>query len=319
MRRRLTIVAALSAAALVLASCGGSDGGEKSADGNDKLTVGVIPIVDTAPIWLGKDKGFFEEEGIDLELTKTTGGAAAVPGVVNGEFDFAFGNVMSLMVAQDQGLPLSFVTNGTTTSGEEGKDFSGVVAPKGSDIESPKDLEGKNVGVNNLKNIGDTTVRYAVEADGGDPSKIKFSEVAFPDAPAALSKGNVDAAWVLEPFLSKAIADGGTVISWNYVEMSPKLDIAGYFTQDKKIKADADLVKRFQAAMNKSLEYSQEHPDEVRDIVGTYTEMDAKTRADMVLPKFTPDFDQASAEELGAAAVKYGTLKKAPDLAKLLP
>ena len=57
----------------------------------------------------------------------------------------------------------------------------------------------------------------------------------------------------------------------------------------------------------------------MRDIVGTYTEMDVKTRADMVLPKFTPDFDQASAEELGAAAVKYGTLKKAPDLAKLLP
>ena len=288
MRRPLTTVAAMCAAALVLAGCGGDDGGEKSAAGNDKLTVGVIPIVDTAPIWLGKDKGFFEEEGIDLELTKTTGGAAAVPGVVNGEFDFAFGNVMSLMVAQDQGLPLSFVTNGTTTSGEEGKDFSGVVAPKGSDIKSPKDLEGKNVGVNNLKNIGDTTVRYAVEADGGDPSKIKFSEVAFPDAPAALSKGNVDAAWVLEPFLSKAIAEGGTVISWNYVDMSPQLDIAGYFTKDERISGDADLIKRFQAAMNKSLEYSQEHPDEVRDIVGTYTEMDEKTRAAMVLPKFTP-------------------------------
>lgn len=319
MRRPFTSLAAIAAAALVLGACGGGDGGETSDDGNDKLTVGVIPIVDTAPIWLGKDKGFFEDEGIDLELTKTTGGAAAVPGVVNGEFDFAFGNVMSLMVAQDQGLPLSFVSNGTTTSGEEGKDFSGVVVPKGSDITSPKDLEGKNVSVNNLKNIGDTTVRYAVEADGGDPSKIKFSEVAFPDAPAALSKGNVDAAWVLEPFLSKAIAEGGTVISWNYVEMSPKLDIAGYFTQDKKIAEDADLVKRFQAAMNKSLEYAQEHPDEVRDIVGTYTEMDEKTRAAMVLPKFTPEFDRAAAEQLGEAAVKYGTLQKAPDLDKLLP
>ena len=107
MRRPLMTVAALGAAALVLASCGGGDGGgEKTASGDDKLTVGVIPIVDTAPIWLGKEKGFFKDEGIDLELTKTTGGAAAVPGVVNGEFDFAFGNVMSVMVAQDQGLPL---------------------------------------------------------------------------------------------------------------------------------------------------------------------------------------------------------------------
>jgi NitT/TauT family transport system substrate-binding protein len=318
MRRPLTTLAALVVAALVLAGCGG-DGGEKSAGGNDKLTVGVIPIVDTAPIWLGKDKGFFKDEGIDLELTKTTGGAAAVPGVVNGEFDFAFGNIMSVMVAQDQGLPLRFVANGVTTSGQAGKDFSGVVVPKGSDIKSPKDLEGKTVGVNNLKNIGDTTVRNAVEADGGDPSKVKFSEVAFPDAPAALTKGNVDAAWILEPFLSKSIAEGGTVISWNYVEMSPKLDIAGYFTKDETIAKDGDLVKRFQAAMNKSLEYAQDHPDEVRDIVGTYAEMDAKTREAMVLPKFTPDFDRGAATQLGDAAVKYGTLKKAPDLDKLYP
>src|SRR5665811_2571850 len=84
--------------------------------------------------------------------------AAAVPGVINGEFDFAFGNIVSLMVAQDQGLPLEFVTNGTTTAGEAGKDFSGVVVNADSDIKSPADLAGETVSVNNLKNIGDTTI-----------------------------------------------------------------------------------------------------------------------------------------------------------------
>nr|MCW2727413.1 ABC-type nitrate/sulfonate/bicarbonate transport system, periplasmic component [Aeromicrobium sp.] len=320
LRGTLTMTAALAAAVLTLGACGGGgDDGPTTEGGKTQLTVGVIPIVDTAPIWLGVEKGFFEDEGIELKLTKTTGGAAAVPGVMNGEFDLAFGNIMSLMVAQDQGLPLKFVANGTTTSGQEGKDFSGVVVPKGSDIASPKDLEGKTVSVNNLKNIGDTTVRYVVEADGGDQSKIKFSEVAFPDAPAALAKGDVDAAWILEPFLSKAVAEGGTVISWNYVETSPQLDIAGYFAKNETIAKDADIIKKFRTAMDKSLEYAQANPDEVRAIVGTYTEIDEPTRAAMVLPKFTPDFDRDAAKLLGDAAVKYGTLEKAPNLDDLLP
>src|SRR5665811_1573071 len=231
MRRSTRTLAVLAVSALVLAACGGGSETETTASGETKLTVGVIPIVDTAPIWLGKEKGFFKDEGIDLELTKTTGGAAAVPGVINGEFDFAFGNIVSLMVAQDQGLPLEFVTNGTTTAGESGKDFSGVVVNADSDIKSPADLAGETVSVNNLKNIGDTTIRHVVEADGGDPSKIKFAEVPFPDAPAALENGDVDAAWILEPFLSTAIANGARVVSWNYVETSPELDIAGYFTK----------------------------------------------------------------------------------------
>ena len=319
MRRSTRTLAVLAVSALVLAACGGGSETETTASGETKLTVGVIPIVDTAPIWLGKEKGFFKDEGIDLELTKTTGGAAAVPGVIDGEFDFAFGNIVSLMVAQDQGLPLEFVTNGTTTAGEAGKDFSGVVVNADSDIKSPADLAGETVSVNNLKNIGDTTIRHVVEADGGDPSKIKFAEVPFPDAPAALENGDVDAAWILEPFLSTAIANGARVVSWNYVETSPELDIAGYFTKTDTVKNKADLVKKFQTAMNKSLEYAQEHPDEVRDIVGTYTEIDEKTRAAMVLPKFTSEFSQPAVQLLGEAAVKFGTLEKQPDLDKLLP
>jgi NitT/TauT family transport system substrate-binding protein len=124
---------------------------------------------------------------------------------------------------------------------------------------------------------------------------------------------------VLEPFLSQVLGEGGRVVSWPYVEMSPKLDIAGYFTTNKFIAANKDLTKRFTAAMKKSLDYAQKHPAEVRAIVGTYTKIDAATRAKMVLPAFRPDFDREAATALGAAALKYGTLTKKPDLDKLLP
>lgn len=332
MARPIAAAALFVSAALALTACGSGSvssdspgGGAASSSaagggGGDQTTVkvGVIPIVDTAPIWLGKEKGFFKDEGINLELTTTTGGAAAVPGVVSGDFDIAFGNVVSLMVATDKGLPLQFITNGTTTSGKK-PDFSGVVVPKDSPIKTPADLAGKTVSVNNLNNIGDTTIRKVVEEAGGDPKSIKFVEVAFPDAPAAVERKQVDAAWILEPFLSAAIAKGARVVSWNYTEFDPNLDIAGYFTKKDTVSGKKDMVEKFQKAMNKSLEYAQEHPDEVRDIVGTYTKIGEDARAKMVLPKFTPEFNRDAAQKLGDAAVSYGTLKKAPNLDELLP
>lgn len=323
--RRTTVVAAVLLP--VLAACGGGEdtgagdqggnGGEEQ--GNVSLTVGAIPIVDTAPLWLGKEKGFFEEEGIDLEIEVTSGGAAAVPGVVSGEFEFAFGNMVSVMVARDQGLDLRFVANGVSTTGDTENDFSGVVVPADSDIESPADLVGTRVGVNNLNNIGDTTIRYIVEQDGGNPEKMEFVEVAFPDAPAAVEQGNVDAAWILDPFLSSSVAEGNRVVSYNFAEFHPELDIAGYFTSAEYMEANPDVVESFTAAMNRSLDYAQENSDEVRDIVGTYTEMPEEVRQEMILPAWRSEFSTEAAQKLGEAAVQYGTLEDEPDLDAMLP
>lgn len=308
-----------------MSSDGSADDGAATQEGSEggdgdlqQIAVGVIPIVDTAPLWLGVEEGFFEEEGLGVEITQTTGGAAAVPGVVSGSFDIAFGNSISVMVAADQGLSLTFVTNGATTTGES-PDFGAVVAPEGSSISSPADLEGATVSVNNLQNIGDTTIRTVVAEDGGDPSSIDFVEIAFPDVPAALSRGQVDAAWVLEPFLSAAIADGATVVSYNYVEFDPELDIAGYFTTQETVEEDPDMINAFTEAMGRSLEYAQDNPEAVRDIVGTYTQIDDAGRAEMTLPRFRAEFDSDSFARLGESAVEYGTLDEAPDIDALLP
>ncbi len=49
-----------------------------------------------------------------------------------------------------------------------------------------------------LNNIGDTTVKTAVAEAGGDPSKVTFVEMPFPDMPAHLAAGTIDAAWEAE-------------------------------------------------------------------------------------------------------------------------
>jgi NitT/TauT family transport system substrate-binding protein len=308
-----------TATTLTLAACGGADeptgGGETG--GPTPVTIGTQPIVDSAPLYLGKEEGFFEEEGIDLTIESAAGGAAVVPSVVSGDFQFGRGNLLSTMIALDEGLPLKCVANANSTTGIP--DFGAVVVKGDSPIQSIAELPGNTVSVNTLANIGDTTIRAVVEEAGGDPDGIEFVEVPFPDAPAALETGRVDAAWILDPFLTQVLEDGARVLSYNFNEFHPELDISCVFTSTQTIERDPELVEAFTRAMNRSLEYSQENPDAVREIVGTYTEIQPEILDKMVLPTFRVEFSEEAAEKLGAKAVEYGTLSEAPDLDALLP
>jgi NitT/TauT family transport system substrate-binding protein len=320
--RRL-VISAITAAALLTttAACGSSEAGGSggSGGGTTKVKVGAIPIVDVAPLHLGKEKGFFAEQGIEVEVVNTTGGAAAVPGVVSGEFDFAFGNVVSLIVARSQKLPLKAIAEGNSSTGQQGKDFGGIVVPKDSPIRTAAELAGKTVAVNNLKNVGDTTVRASIRKAGGDPSTVKFVELAFPDMPAAVASKRVDAAWVVEPFFTVTQNQGARVIASNFVDTAPNMTVATYFTTEKMIKQKADLVKRFTAAIEKSLQYAQEHPDEVRKVLLTYTKIDPAVAEKMTLPAWPTEINRESVQTTADLMLSDGLVKEKVDVSELLP
>ncbi|MGH3517418.1 MAG: ABC transporter substrate-binding protein [Haloechinothrix sp.] len=318
MKRSLRAGAA-GAALLLLAACGSNGAGNQNGDGTDAVTVGVIPIVDVAPIYLGDEQGFFADRGIELTLESGQGGAAIVPGVVSGQFQFGFSNVTSLLLAQSKGLPLKVVTAGNSTTGDVDKDFGAVVVPEGSDIDDAAGLAGKTVAVNTLNNIGNTTIREVVEQAGGDPSGIKFVELAFPDMPAAVQEGRVDAAWVVEPFLTIATGQGARPVASNFAGTHPQLMVAAYFTSQQLIDSNPDLVKRFTEAMNESLRYAQDNPDEARRILSSYTQIDDATATALTLPHWPTEINVDSVQRLADLAVEDGLVTEEPDVQGLLP
>ncbi|MEV0591935.1 ABC transporter substrate-binding protein [Nonomuraea cavernae] len=312
MRRTLVVPALL----LLIAACGGPTGPAASPGGKTKVNAGVIAIVDTAPIHLGKAKGFFDEQNIDLTITPVQGGAASISGAVSGQFQFAFANTTSLLTAKQQGLDVKVVANGVSSTGEQGKDFSAVLVKPDSPIKTAKDLAGKKISVNQLKNIGDTTVRASVRKAGGDPAGIEFVELPFPDAPAALENGRVDAIWVVEPFVSQAISQGARPVAWNFADAAPNLTVAMYFTTGT---TDPELTKRFTAAMSKSLEWANGHPDEVRDVLKTYTKISPEVIAKIYLPKWPAQVNRESVQTIADLALADGVLKDKVDVSSLMP
>ncbi|MGW7519190.1 ABC transporter substrate-binding protein [Streptomyces sp. NPDC054796] len=318
---RTAAVAGALLVALTAAACGGGSGsGDGKSGGKDTVNVGAIPIVDTAPAYLAEKRGFFGKHGIKAKITPVQGGAAGVSGVMGGQFDFAFGNTTSLLTGRDQGLPLKAVASGVASTGEPGKDYSAVLVGEDSGISSAEDLAGRTIAVNQLKNIGDTTVKETVREHGGDPSGIEFTEMPFPDMPAALDKGRVDAIWVVEPFVTQARDQGAKPVAWNFAEATDDdLTVAMYFTTEKLLKEKPDLAERFTAAIEEANAYAAEHPDAVREVLRGYAEIPEPVAEKMVLPKWPADINTGSVREIGALAREDGVLKKEADVDALLP
>ncbi|MEU6534799.1 ABC transporter substrate-binding protein [Streptomyces sp. NPDC047000] len=324
--RRLLVGLAAGSLLITATACGSSGGGggggsngSSSSGGTTAVKVGVIPIVDVAPLYLGQKQGFFARHGLKLSMTTAQGGAAIVPGVVSGQFQFGFSNVTSLMIAQSQNVPVKAVANGVASTGTTGKDFGAVVVRKDSPVKSAADLQGKKVAVNTLKNINETAVRASVRKAGGDPAKVTFVELAFDQMPAALDKGQIDAAMVVEPALATIVGQGGRQIASPYPDVAAGLTVAMYFTSTQYARQHPDVVKKFQEATAESLAYADAHPDEVRQIVTTYTQIPAAVLAKVTLPKWPATANRASVEALEKLGQQDGLFKTAPDLDKLLP
>ncbi len=315
----LTAVSVLAAATACGSSdSGGSDGAGSSA-GTTTVTVGLIPIVDVAPLDLGQKKGFFSERGLKLDFSSAQGGAAIVPGVVSGQFEFGFSNMTSLMIAQSNNVPVRAVANGIASTGEAGKDFAALTVKGDSPVESAKELEGKKVAINTLKNINETAVRASVRTAGGDPDEVEFVELAFDQMPAALDGGRIDAAMVVEPALATIKNQGGREIASPMIDIAPKLTVAMYFTSTQYARKNPEVVKKFQEATAESLAYADAHPDEVREIVTTYTKIPADVLAKVTLPKWPAEPNRAAIEELAKLGEADGLFEQTPDLDKLLP
>jgi NitT/TauT family transport system substrate-binding protein len=320
--RRVALLLLALACAAGVAACGddddGNGGGGGDGGGPTTLRVGVIPIADVAPLYLGMDKGFFEEEQLTLEPQLAEGGAAITPAVMSGDFQIGFSNTISLLIAASQDLPVQIISQGVLAGDSEEEAWADLLVLKDGPIKEPSDLEGKTIAVNTLENICEVTIKASLEKEGVAVDKLKFAEVPFPDMNAALEAGRVDGACVVEPFVSQGKAGAARGIDPFYVRTAPDLTVATYFTSKQYAEENADVVDRFVRAMNKSLTYAQSHPDEVRQVLLDYTEIPPEAAEAIKLPVWRPDLNEPTIELLSELSLKYGLIEEQPDLDELI-
>jgi NitT/TauT family transport system substrate-binding protein len=315
---RVAALLAALACAVGVAACGDDDDGGGGGGGPATLNVGVIPIADVAPLYLGIDKGFFEEQQLTIKPQLAEGGAAITPAVLSGDFQIGFSNTISLLIAASQDLPVQIISQGVLAGKTEKEAWADLLVLKDGPIKQPKDLEGKTIAVNTLKNICEVTIKASLEKDGVAVDTLKFTEVPFPDMNAALEAGRVDAACVVEPFVSQGKAGAARGIAPFYVRTAPDLTVATYFTSTQYAEENPEVVDRFVEAMSKSLTYAQSHPDEVRQVLLDYTEIPPEAAEQIKLPVWRTDLNEPTIEKLSELSEKYGLIEEQPDLDELI-
>ncbi len=319
--KKVMALGLVAATAIALTGCTDSDASPSDQTDGElrQVRVAALPITETAALWGGIKAGLFEKHGLQVEVLPAQGGAQAIPALLNGDIDFAIGQPFGPFRADLQDLGVVVIGN-YASSYAEGDDINAVVASAKSGIKRPAELAGKRVSVNSLGAAGDVTIMAAVEKDGGDPSSIKFVEVAFPDVPAQLESGNIDAAWVPEPFVTQLKSRGDTFIVAPYQAVVPGLTTLTTFTTTKKAESDAKLVDDFTAAMKETLTWAQDSANEaaVRQAIKDNLELPEPVADSVKLPAFGWELDRASMQALAELAQKYKVLDNQPNFDRLI-
>ncbi|HVQ18279.1 MAG TPA: ABC transporter substrate-binding protein, partial [Actinomycetes bacterium] len=220
-RRRLAAVGALAAASLVLTACSSSEPsttgtGDASPAAAEitNLRLGFFPNVTHAPAMVGLQKGFFKEhlDPLDVKVTPTVfnAGPDAVTALFGDSLDIAYVGPNPTINAwvQSQGDAIK-VISGAASAGA-----SLVVNP---DITSPADLAGKTIVTPQLGNTQDVALRYWLKQQGyqtdlNEGGDVSVKPLSNSEGLAAYSAGEVDGAWVPEPWATLYEQQGAKVL-----------------------------------------------------------------------------------------------------------
>jgi sulfonate transport system substrate-binding protein len=173
------------------------------------------------PYEFTRAQGFFEEEGLSVDLVYTRGGNAAMQALVGGAVDYAATSFDVALQAFANGAEIRrFATTGRLPL------FALAVAPGEVDaVATLKDLEGKTVGVSALGNADHTMLLYLLAEAGADASQVKFA-VLGPNLFEALRRDQVVAGMVQEPALSLIVEAGGKVL-FNAMDIADSTRLLG--------------------------------------------------------------------------------------------
>lgn len=323
MRRRpiagVSAIVFATAAALALAGCAADGaGGDKDQKGTVTVDVGTLPVIESALLLVGEQQGFFAEHGIRLRLNYAQGGAAVVPAVVSGQYQLGYSNSVSVFQAMEKGLPLSLLNVSAASNGDEAKGTNDLIVRDDGSVKTVKDLEGKKVAVNTLGNLSDVLARTAVDAGGGDSSKVTFVELGFGDMAPALKSGDIDAFLAGEPFGTIAKSQGYKTLVNTHQALSPDdhFIFGVWFVNTTEADKNPKLFEGLRRAIEASNEYAVGHLDEVRAKMPDVTPMDANVLAAITMNGYSATLTPQGLKPLAAAAVKYGLLKAEPDYEK---
>lgn len=251
---------------LLLAACGGSEDAvpETAVLTHIRLPMGYIPDPQYAPVYVAVDKGYFAEEGFEVEFDYSfeTDGMALVGA---NELPFALVGGDQVILARAQGVPAVYVM-------EWYQEYPiTIVSKEAAGIETPADLVGRNVGLPGF--FGASYVGYAglLFANGLEMSDVNANDIGFNQLESLLT-GQSEAVVVFVNNELVRLMEQGEAI--NVINVADYIDLVsnGLITNEQTIAENPELVQRFVRAMVRGLIDTIDDPAGAYEISKKYVE-----------------------------------------------
>jgi NitT/TauT family transport system substrate-binding protein len=313
-------IAALLLALATVASCSalGDDssssnnqasGGTSGAPEKASVKVAVLPTMDTVPLHLAIESGYFKDAGLEVTPVTAANGADCVAKLVSGEVDFAFSSWTPFFVAKSKGAAdVKLVADATTSA----TGYSVVSVLPNSPIQSIKDLAGKRVAITARLTISHLLVQAQLKAAGIDPDNgVQWVEMGFPQMTPALQAGQIDAAFLVEPFIQGAVkaANVRQVFDTN-TGPTADLPLTGYASTGPFVSGNKRTVEAFQKALKKATDVAKADRTKVDPQLEKIAKVDTETSHKTVLANFVSSLDASKIQRVVDIMVEFKALDK---------
>jgi NitT/TauT family transport system substrate-binding protein len=254
-----------------------------------------------------QDGGFFAKAGIEVELTALNNGGAMTAGIVSGAIDVAPSNVASMSAAFARGLHLDlFAPSVIVLSSSPATTVLSVAGD--SPLHAAKDFNGKTIGCNTLRDLQQAAVMTWLDKNGGDSKTAQFVEIPNPDQLGALATKRIDAACMVEPFLSSPKNDTRP-IARPYDSLGSRLMTFGWIANKDWYAANPDLVKKLIVVLRESARWANANPDKTAAINSRYSGVPAADLMSQHRQVFGDGtLDPSMIQPIIDASAKYGFL-----------
>lgn len=307
-------VSAAVLVAVILAGCGRSPATTTGLEKTD-LKVGILPIPDAATVYIAKEKGYFAAEGLNVTPVVLANGSETVSRVVSGGVDIAYSAYVPIIQAVSSGVQVRVVGDGY--QGRAG--LYPIVTRPDSPIHDARQLAGKKIGLINTKGFPSLLTDAALAGVGVPASAVHLVEIPYPNMPAALQNGSIDAAFMTEPYLSQSRKTfGARVVVDTMSGPTADLPVGGYVSSPRFVDGNPKTVAAFDRAIVKAQAAAAD-----RALVGqtlpTYIRgLSPDVAQSITLGTFPATLDPAALQRVADLMTQFGVLKEHFDVQRLL-
>ncbi len=269
MRRGLLSVAALVAwGALSVASLG-----SRAAEAADTIKLASSFNITSAGLVVAMERGFFKDEGIELDVDYSISGANMVGPLATGDLDMGVGGVSAgLFNALAKGLDLRMV--GDFSRMAPGYGFGVMVVRKDlvGAITGPQQLKGKKVALNAPGAPCHYMIGKYLEKAGLELKDVDLTYIPFPDVPTAFERKAIDASCVAEPAAANVEMKGVGKILAPLDATIPHMQVSVLMASPKLLK-NPDLLRRWLRAFYKGVRIGNDKTPQVIQYLNKYTKI----------------------------------------------